>query len=167
MNQPPGYWQRSIIFIMVNQEMIAQLNRIVSDFLAENNFELVEFIHRYEGRDLVLRLLVDKPEGSISMGECAQLNRRIGQLLDEKDIIASRYILEVSSPGLDRPLKTREDFMRCLNKQAVFFLNDLVNDRCQWQGLISKVGEHSVFIIQSGQVLEVPLTKINKAKLVI
>ena len=164
MNKPPGYWQRLMIFIMVDREIIA---RLISDFLAENNFELVEFTHRYEGSDLILRLLVDKPEGLISMGECAQLNRRIGQLLDEKDIIASRYILEVFSPGLDRPLKTREDFMRCLNKQAVFFLNDLVNDKCQWQGLINKVGEHSVFIHQSGQVLEIPLTKINKAKLVI
>ena len=152
---------------MVNYEIIAQLNKIISDFLAENNFELVEFIHRYEGRDLVLRLLVDKTEGSISMGECAQLNRQIGRLLDEKDIITSRYILEVSSPGLDRPLKTRKDFMRCLNKQVVFFLNDLVNGKCQWQGLINRVDERAVFIDQSGQVLDIPLTKINKAKLVI
>lgn len=167
MSKRPGYWQRLMIFIMVNYEIIAHLNKIISDFLAENSFELVEFMHRYEGRDLVLRLLVDKSEGSISMDECAQLNRQIGQLLDEKDIITSRYMLEVSSPGLDRPLKTREDFMRCLNKQAVFFLNDLVNGKCQWQGLINRVDEHSVFITQSGQVLEIPLTKINKAKLII
>ncbi len=167
MSEPPGYWQRLMIFIMVDREIIARLNKIISDFLAENSFELVEFMPRDEGRDLVLRLLVDKSEGEISMGECAQLNRQIGRLLDEKDIIASRYILEVSSPGLDRPLKTREDFMRCLNKQVVFFLNDLVNGKCQWQGLINRVGEQAVFIHQSGQVLEIPLTKINKAKLII
>lgn len=152
---------------MVNQEAIAQLSNIVSGYLSENNFELIQLIYRYEGRGLVLRLLVDKTEGSISMDECAQLNRQIGQLLDEKDIIRSRYILEVSSPGLDRPLKTREDFMRCLNKQAVFFLNDLVNGKCQWQGLISRVDKDCVFINQSGQVLGIPLTKINKAKLII
>lgn len=152
---------------MVNQEAIAQLSNIVSGYLSENSFELIQLIYRYEGRDLVLRLLVDKTEGSISMDECAQLNRQIGQLLDEKDIIRSRYILEVSSPGLDRPLKTREDFMRCLNKQAVFFLNDLVNGKCQWQGLISRVDKDCVFINQSGQVLGIPLTKINKAKLII
>ncbi len=152
---------------MVNQDILAQLKKIIGENLAENNFELVEFTHRYEGRDLVLRLLVDKPEGGITMDECASLNRKLGQLLDEKDIIPVRYILELSSPGLDRPLKAREDFMRCLNKQAAFFLNGPVNGKLQAQGLITSAGDTSVFINDSGRVLEIPLTKINKAKLVI
>ncbi|MFA4854104.1 MAG: ribosome maturation factor RimP [Candidatus Omnitrophota bacterium] len=152
---------------MVNQDILVQLNKIIGENLAENNFELVEFTHRYEGRDLVLRLFVDKPEGGITMDECASLNRSLGQLLDEKDIIPVRYILEVSSSGLDRPLMSRKDFMRCLNKQAVFFLNQPVNGKLQVQGRITSAGDTSVFIDDSGQVLEIPLTKINKAKLII
>ena len=152
---------------MLNQEIITQLNKVVRDYLAENRLELVELIHRYEGRDLVLRLLVDKPEGGISLGECALLNRKIGDILDQNDILPGHYILEVSSPGLDRMLETKEDFMRCLNKQAVFFLNDLVNGKCEWQGLISRVSETAVFIDRLGESLEIPLIKINKAKLVI
>ena len=152
---------------MVNQDILDQLNKIIGDNLAENNFELVVFTHRYEGKDLVLRLFVDKPEGGITMDECASLNRSLGQLLDEKDMIPVRYILEVSSSGLDRPLMSRKDFMRCLNKQAVFFLNEPVNGKLQVQGRITSAGDTSVFIDDSGQVLEIPLTKINKAKLVI
>jgi ribosome maturation factor RimP len=152
---------------MVNQDILVQLNKIIGENLAENNFELVEFTHRYEGRDLVLRLFVDKPEGGITMDECASLNRSLGELLDEKDIIPVRYILEVSSPGFDRPLMSRKDFMRCLNKQAVFFLNEPVDGKLQVQGRITSAGDTSVFIDDSGQVLEIPLTKINKAKLII
>ena len=152
---------------MINQEIITQLNKIVRDHLAENRLELVELIHRYEGRDLVLRLLVDKPKGGITLGECALLNRKIGDILDENDILPGHYILEVSSPGLDRLLETKEDFMRCLNKQAVFFLNDLVSRKCEWKGLISRVSETAVFIDRLGESLEIPLIKINKAKLVV
>jgi len=152
---------------MVSQEILAELKRIIAEDLAKNNFELVEFTHRYEGRDLVLRLLVDKPQGGIAMDECESLNRSLGQLLDEKDIIPVRYVLEVSSPGLDRPLSTGKDFMRCLNKQAVFFLNEQVEGKLQVQGRITSAGDMSVSIDYSGKALEIPLTKINKAKLII
>jgi len=54
-----------------------------------------------------------------------------------------------------------------LNKQAVFFLNDLVSGKCEWQGLISRVSQTAVFIDRPGESLEIPLIKINKAKLVI
>lgn len=152
---------------MVSQEILAELSRIIGDDLAKNNFELVEFKHRYEGSDLVLRLLVDRPEGGITMDECARLNRSLGELLDEKDMVPVRYVLEVSSPGLDRPLISRKDFTRCLNKQAVFFLNEQINGKLELQGRITSAGDRSVFIDDAGQALEVPLTKINKAKLII
>lgn len=151
---------------MVSREILAELNRIISGELAKDNFELVEFAHRYEGRDLVLRLLVDRPQGGITMDECAGLNRTLGQMLEEKDMIPARYILEVSSPGLDRPLITKKDFTRCLNKEAVFFLNEQIEGKLQVQGKISSAGDTSVSIEYSGKVLEIPLTKINKAKLV-
>lgn len=151
---------------MVSREILAELNRIISGELAKDNFELVELAHRYEGGALVLRLLADRPQGGITMDECAGLNRTLGQLLEEKDIIPERYILEVSSPGLDRPLITKKDFTRCLNKEAVFFLNEQIEGKLQAQGKIISAGDTSVSIEYSGKVLEVPLTKINKAKLV-
>ena len=151
---------------MVNQDTLAEANRVIAENLAENNFELVEFTHRHEGRDLVLRLLVDKPQGGITMDECASLNRSLAELLDEKDMIPVRYVLEVSSPGLDRPLISARDFSRCLNKQAVFFLNQQVEGKLQVQGRIISAGDASVSIDYSGKALEIPLAKINKAKLV-
>jgi len=145
-----------------------EISLLVKDLFVAQGFVLVDFILRHDGSGFLLGLFVDRPQGGISLGECSLLNRSIRQILDEKNIFSGQqYTLEVSSPGVDRPLKTKEDFMRCLNKQAVFFLNDLVDGKCEWKGLISKVSEAAVSIDHGGVALEIPLIKINKAKLVI
>jgi ribosome maturation factor RimP len=146
-------------------EKAAELKNIIGEYLKIQRIELVDLILRQEGRDLVLRVFADKPEGGITIGECAGLNERISSLLDEKGILeAGGYILEVSSPGLDRPLKERRDFLRCINKKARFFLNELINGKIELEGLINKVENDSVYVEVNGEVIEIPLTKINKAK---
>ena len=124
----------------------------------------MDIVYRYEGRDLFFRVLADKPEGGITIGECASLNRDIAAMLDEKDIIKDRYILEVSSPGLDRPLKSESDFSRSINKKLKFFLNELINGKLEWDGVVSKISANVVYVNTGDNVIEVPLDKINKAK---
>ena len=127
----------------------------------------MELICRPEANKLVLRVLADRFGGGITLGECALFNRKLSNLLEEKNLIDCDYFLEVCSPGLDSELRTQKDFLRCLDKEAVFFLNDLINGKIQWQGLISQVSQNSVIIINVEQSLEIPLIKINKAHLVI
>jgi ribosome maturation factor RimP len=155
--------------VFMYQETAKQeISLLVKDLLTAQGFVLVDFILRHNGSGLLLGLFVDRPQGGISLGECSLLNRSMRQILDEKNIFSGQqYTLEVSSPGVDRLLKTKEDCMRCLNKEAVFFLNDLAGGKCEWKGLISRVSEAAVFINHAGGVLEIPLIKINKAKLVI
>ena len=144
-----------------------EISLLINDLLAAQDFVLVDFIFSRVGSGLLLGLFIDRSEGGISLGECSLLNRLIRQILDENNLFSGeQYTLEVSSPGIDRSLKTKEDFMRCLNKQVVFFLNDLINGKCEWKGAISRVNEVAVFIDQAGEILEIPLIKINKAKLV-
>jgi len=152
---------------MDRQEIIAQLQNIIDDYLKIQGLHLVDLIYRHEGRDLIVRILVDRPEGGITVGECSELNNRITSLLDEKDILQTRYILEVASPGLDRPLKTKNDFLRCTNKRVRFFLNEPINGKIELGGLISKVENDSVYIESKNEIIEIPLIKINKAKQVI
>ena len=151
---------------MDRQILKNEIGALFRDLIAAQDFVLVDIISRFDGVGLSLNLLVDRPQGGISLGECALLNRLVHKALDEKSELYGQYSLEVSSPGLDRPLKTKEDFTRYLNKQAVFFLNDLINGKCEWKGLINRVNETAVFIEQAGEILEIPLIKINKAKLV-
>lgn len=152
---------------MDRRETIDELRIIIGDFLKNQNLDLVDLIYRYEGRDLIVRLLVDKPEGGITLDDCAYLNNEISRILDEKDILQQRYVLEVSSPGLDRPLKTKNDFLRCINKRARFFLNEPINGRLELEGIITGIRDDSVYVDISGQAIEVLLSKITKAKQII
>lgn len=152
---------------MISDIIMDELNSLLKDYLTSLNFTLVDIIYRYEGKDLILRVLADKLNGGINLDECAMLNREIGVLLDEKDIIKEKHILEVASPGLDRPLKSREDFLRLLNKKAKFFLSEIINGKLEWDGSIDRVNQDSVFVMTKEGIIELPIIKINKAKLII
>lgn len=152
---------------MDRQEIIDALTHIIGDYLRGRGLDLIDLIYRYEDRDLFLRILVDKPEGGLSLDECAQLNNAISSILDEKSLLQQRYILEVSSPGIDRPLKTKNDFLRCLNRKVRFFLNESINDRMEIEGIILKIEEDAVYVDMDRQSLKIPLSQINKAKQVI
>jgi len=152
---------------LIQETLIKKLEDLISASFADKNIEFIDFNYRYVGKSLILSILADKPQGGITLGECALLNRQLGILLEEKNIIGGDYTLEVSSPGLDRPLKTQKDFQRCLNKEAVFYFNEPLGGKYQWQGVIGRVDEERVFIHNAGEIFEVPLIKINKAQLVI
>ena len=152
---------------MTKEAFSQELIDLILTCFTPKGLELIDLIIRPEGKRLILTVLADKPQGAITLQECALFCCQLKNLLEEKNIIDGDYVLEVSSPGLDRLLKRQKDFLRSLNKKVVFFLNDLVNGKCQWQGVITKVDETTVFIRARGEILEIPLIKINKAQLVI
>jgi ribosome maturation factor RimP len=149
---------------MNRQAIINELKIIICDYLKNQGLDLVELIYRYEGRDLILKILVDKPEGGISLDECADLNNEISRILDEKNILQQSYILEVSSPGLDRPLTAKCDFLRCINRKVRFFLSECIEGKKELEGVILKVEDDTVYIDVQGNCLAIPLAKIDKAK---
>ncbi len=100
---------------MANQIELA-VTDIVSGLIAESNIELVSVEYVRE-KDWYLRVYIDK-EGGIEIDDCQELSGRLEDVLDEKDLIKSSYILEVSSPGLDRELRTPKDFQRELGKMV-------------------------------------------------
>jgi ribosome maturation factor RimP len=152
---------------MDKQDLTPELQAIVADCLKRGGFELVDIIYRYEGRDLFLRILADRPEGGINLAECSRLNKEIGLALDEKDLFPGRYILEVSSPGIDRPLETKKDFLRCLNTMARVFLRQALENKMEILGLIQAVEDDRIVLDIGGESREIPLNNIVKAKQVL
>jgi ribosome maturation factor RimP len=152
---------------MRNEEMIIELEKILGDFLGSQGLELVELVYRFEGRYTVLRVLVDRPEGGITIGECARLNNQISDILDEKNIIQERFALEVCSPGLDRPLKKKSDFIRSLNRRVKFFLSVPVHGKIEIEGQVIRVNDQSVAVDAAGGTVEIDFNIINRAKQVI
>ncbi|MDO4482375.1 MAG: ribosome maturation factor RimP, partial [Bacillota bacterium] len=88
------------------------VERELADFLPENGYELFMSEYVKEGKDWYLRIYVDKPGGSISIEDCEKISGFIGKRLDELDPIEKNYFLEVSSPGLDRPLIKDSDYVK-------------------------------------------------------
>jgi ribosome maturation factor RimP len=149
---------------MENKELVPGLESLIREFLSVQGLDLVEFDCHRAGQGLVIRLSVDKPEGGVTVGECSAANRRIGGLLEEKDIIKERYIVEVNSPGLDRALKTMADFRRVPGRKVKFFLIEPINGKIEIDGIISGVSEEGVLAeLPQGPGL-IPFSKINKAK---
>ncbi len=144
--------------------IVDQVRQVLAGYLEGRGLDLVDIVCRYEGGELFLRIFVDWPEGGIALQDCARLNKEIAEMLDEKNILEQRYTLEVSSPGLDRPLKIEKDFRRCKGKKIKFFLNEPVNGKLEWDGVIDSVSDGLVYIKANDTAIEIHLSKINKAK---
>jgi len=152
---------------MRNLETINELEVLIRNFLQEKGLDLVELIYRYEGRNLILRVLADRPGGGINLQECATLNNQLGLILEEKDVIKDGYTLEVSSPGLDRPLKTNKDFFRCMDREVRFFLTEQMNGKIEFKGVIREVKDNVLIVEAEGQLIELACNKIFRAKQII
>lgn len=93
------------------------VTELILPYVCEQGLELYDVEYVKEGADYFLRIYIDKPGGVISSDDCERLSRAIDPVLDEKDPIQDSYYLEVSSVGLDRPLKIEKDFARFMNKK--------------------------------------------------
>lgn len=138
---------------------------LVSPLLAARGIELVDLFLVRGRRRSTLRFLVTRPEG-ITLDECARLNQEIGQLFDQEDVIQERYVLEVSSPGLDRPLKSSRDFERYLGKPVRIVLHEPLNKQNVFEGLIDEVTEENIVIRAKGKKkVCIPRSNIARANL--
>ena len=152
---------------MNREVIISQIRPWLEDFLKEQGFILVDLELIYEGQRLILRILTDHPEGGINLEECSYLNQKIGQLLDEKNLINQSYLLEVSSPGLDRPLKTEQDFRRCINKEIILYTHQPIKGKREIQGFIRGIKENELLFEIESKILSIPFGYIIKAKQII
>ncbi len=115
--------------------------------MEENNFELVDVEYVKEAGNWYLRTYIDK-EGGITVDDCETISRRLGDWLDEKDFIADSYILEVSSPGLGRPLKKDKDFNRSIGKDVDIKLYKPLNKQKDFTGTLKSYDRETVTITQ-------------------
>lgn len=149
---------------MEDRPLVEAVRDAVGDVLASKGVELVDLSWRREGPRRVLRFLVDKP-GGITIDECTQLNQTIGEILDREDLIPDRYALEVSSPGLDRPLVTKRDFERNIGRKVKIIMEKAVVDRENVVvGKLCQVDDENVVLVgRDGSSRIIPLKGIKKA----
>jgi ribosome maturation factor RimP len=129
------------------EEYEAKTENFLLPLMEENNYELVDVEYVKEAGNWYLRAYIDK-EGGITVDDCETISRRLGDWLDEKDFIADSYILEVSSPGLGRPLKKEKDFKRSLGKNVDIKLYKPLNKQKDFTGMLISYDKETVTITQ-------------------
>ncbi len=113
---------------------------------------------------MTLRLLVDTPEG-IRIDECESVNKHLSEVLDKDDFIGEHYVIEVSSPGLDRPIKTDRDFERSMGKKLEVTTFAPVDGRRNHSGSLIGMDKEKIVLETDGVSVEIPRDKIAMARL--
>ena len=111
----------------------------------EYRFELVDVEYVKEGSNWYLRAYIDKP-GGITVDDCEVVSRRLSDLLDEKDFIEEAYILEVSSPGLGRPLKKDKDFARSIGEEVEIRTYKAIDHEKEFTGVLKSFDKDTIVI---------------------
>ena len=119
-----------------------------------------------QGAHSVLRIYIDKPEG-ITVEDCEAASRQVSALLDVEDPINGTYNLEVSSPGIDRPLFMKEQFAQLQGQKVAMQLLVAANGKRKLQGVIDRVSEDNVVMRVEEELLTIPFSNISKANLVV
>ena len=129
----------------------AKVEAFLLPLMEEHGFELVDVEYVKEAGTWYLRAYIDK-EGGIAVDDCEVISRRLGDWLDEKDFIDESYILEVSSPGLGRPLKKEKDFARSIGKDVEIRLYKPMDKKKEFTGTLKSYDKNSVTIeLEDGQ----------------
>lgn len=123
---------------------------LVLPIIKENHFELVDVEYVKEGGTWYLRAYIDKP-GGITVDDCEIVNRALSDLLDEKDFIEESYILEVSSPGLGRPLKRERDFERSLGEEVEIRTYRMIEKQKEFRGILKSYDKNTVTIVTEAE----------------
>ena len=144
-----------------------EVEKLVFPILEEEGMELVDIEYkmgRGRGRG-ILRLYIDKPDG-VKIDDCERVSKRIDSILDNSDIIGGRYLLEVSSPGLDRPLKKEEDFKRFIGRLIKVKTFSPIGNQKTFVGTLKDYKEEVVTLeTKEEKVIEIPTINIAKANL--
>ena len=150
---------------MQDSSIVERIDKIADKAAKDNG---VEFVHSEivgDRRNRTVRIFIDKPEG-VSIDDCSNVSRSIEAVIDADDFIPSAYVLEVSSPGLDRPLFKLDDYKRFVGKRAKVKTVEPFNGQANFNGRITAVeGSEIVFDDRTSGAVRIPFEKVEKANL--
>jgi ribosome maturation factor RimP len=152
----------------VMSELIIDKVRIfLQSLLPAMDLELFDVQFRREGEGWVLRVFIDSKTG-VSLDQCTNVSRELGRYLDVEDSIDHAYYLEVSSPGLERPLRSTDEFRQYCGKKAKVKVHDAIDGEKVFEGVIEEVVDDQIHLkLDDGRSIKFSFEMISKARLAI
>ncbi len=146
------------------ERTIAVIEAYAESLMDELGLELVEVQFRREGHGWVLRIFIDKEDG-VTIDDCTAVSRSISTWLDVEDLIEHAFHLEVSSPGLERPLKNIDDFKRFAGRKARVKIKEPRDERRVFTGILESVQDNEITLIVDENKVHIAFDEIAKARL--
>ena len=143
-----------------------RLAEIITPVIEDMGFELVR-VRLMSGKSTTLQVMADRPDGGIEVDECAKISQAIGAVLDVEDPILDEYSLEVSSPGIDRPLTRLKDFDAFEGYEAKIETTELIDGRRRFKGELAGVEDDEVLINVEEGTIGLKFDWLSDAKLVL
>jgi len=151
---------------------LERIREIASRVAATFGLTIDDVLMRREGAQNVLRVVLDRPgpaataEESVSIADCANVSHELGTILDVEELLPASYTLEVSSPGLDRPLRVAEDYRRFAGRAAKIVTRQPVDRQTAFAGRLRGLeGDDVLFESEGGKLIRLPLALISRARL--
>lgn len=141
------------------------LTERVTPVVEELGYELVDIEYKKEGTNWYLRIFIDSEQG-IGLEDCQKVSRKLDSLLDEWDIIPNAYFLELSSPGLERPIRKQTDYLRFVGQNVKIKTHEAIDSRKKFSGEILGIVDGIVSLKVDDATINIPFEKIASAKLV-
>ena len=145
---------------MLRDQLVELLEPVVSRL----GYELWELEYGARAGGGLLRLYIDSPDG-ISVDDCERVSRAVSEELDAADPISAEYTLEVSSPGLDRVLRTQQHFERFAGERVKLEMTQAVNGRKRFAGRVTDVRRGEITLEVDGAAVQLPIAGIHKARI--
>ena len=144
--------------------LIESLRELIEPTILSEGMELIDIEYFRESRGWVLRIYIDK-EGGLNLNHCSQISEQIGDLIEVKDLIPHSYYLEVSSPGLNRPLKKEKDFITYVGETIKVKTFKPIDQKRNFQGKLLGYKEGKVIMRLDSQEVHIPFSLISKANI--
>jgi ribosome maturation factor RimP len=160
---------------MAPGDVIAQVRTIADRVVASYGLEVFDVQFRREAPGMVLRIRIDRPgskgtaDDSVTVDECARVSRDLSAIFDVDDVIPTAYTLEISSPGLDRPLTRAEDYQRFAGRRAKLVMREKIDGQGYFKGRLGGIEDGPVKVVliegEDKRTHRVPLEVITRANL--
>ena len=150
---------------MKRDPRVEAVERLIEPVIVERGLELVDIELKREAIGLVMRIYLDALVGKISLDALGEASQAIGKVLDEADVIRQQYTLEVSSPGIDRPLTKPEHFKRFVGSKVLVKTEKPLEKRRQFKGMLVDAGDEGFTVEVDGERIEIDYENVTKARL--
>ncbi len=142
---------------------VDDITPLVEGKLASMGLELYEMKYHRAGRHSVLKIVIDKP-GGVTIDDCEQASRELSVMLDVEEFSKTPYSLEVSSPGIDRPLRYERDFQRARGHDVTVELEEPIENRKRITGTVQECSSGMIVLACDGKIVEIPLEVVKVGK---